>query len=1201
MDVARTSMIHAAAPHFLWPFAVQYAMHQIKLQPHVSLPETTPTLRWTGKVGDASLFGVWGSRDFVRDTSADKLSSRDVPCVFLGFPPDAPGWQFYHPTLRRVLSSQDVTFDESVSYYRLFPYRTASLPPPPLFLAPDPAKPVEVAVDSGAARGAEPTGVGTWGAGPEVSVSGSAEPERVEPGGAEPGGAESGSLREWYARRCRGAAGATGAAGAAGAAGAGGAAVAAGGAAGGGAAGGASGGAGGAAGAGVAGGATGGTGAVGGLAGVGAARGAGAAGPGGARTGGTGAAGAGGAAGVGAAGAGGVATGVAGGTGAGGAARVVAGDSGAEGTGTVSAVSGGAARLRPYYVPLLQQVLGLPPSPGPTPPLQSPPPVKSQSLLQPTSPLPGPSPYSGPTRGLTERRQPESRPVLPESRPESPEPRSESPSTVASALVAEIVDFAAVCRLDYATSLVAESASASVCPPSVGGEVKRPLGSPPVFKARYVARGFSQRQGVDFFQTFSPTPKVTTLRVLLHVAAQRDYELHSLDFITAFLQGSLHEEIWLRRPPGFTGSFPAGTQWSLQRPVYGLRQAPQEAVPAPKVAPDDLSDNGPLLAQSPKIKAQSGISEPSRSEKSPTAALADQLLSGDDGPTADSQRSNPPTQVTGLPPGGPPGLHGSPAVPAQERPPQGEMAAVPAPSPGPTGARIAAQTFTFRELERATGGFSEKNFIGEGGFGRVYKGWLESTGQVVAVKQLDRNGVQGNREFLVEVLMLSLLHHPNLVNLIGYCADGDQRLLVYEFMPRGALEDHLHDLPEGRASLEWSKRMRVAAGAAKGLEYLHEEASPPVIYRDFKSSNILLDENWHPKLSDFGLAKLGPVGDKTHVSTRVMGTYGYCAPEYAMTGQLTVKSDVYSFGVVLLELITGRKAIDSSRPHGEHNLVAWVGGGFCSYWLRARPLFKDRRKFPAMADPLLQGRYPMRGLYQALAVAAMCLQEQASQRPMIHDVVTALNYLSSQPYDPNNNPQPSTPGRYTPGTTPLHEKKGSRSPRVRNLQSPRASPQQQQHHQHRQGDSGGSTRLLPLPLSFPLPPTSLFPLPPPFPLLPPLNLPTAARLADTRQARRPFMRRRGLARPACATCSPPAHRPNSSSSTSTDRGVPGGVFTSISSSIGQEGRGRESEEGSERGRRGGGSTRGGSRGGKREGEGIVKVLGGPAAGGVEEG
>ncbi|CAI7847260.1 unnamed protein product [Closterium sp. NIES-54] len=269
MDVAHTSMIPAAAPHFLWPFAVQYAAHQINLQPRVSLPETTPTLRWTGKVGDASAFRVWGSRAFVHDTTADKLSSRDVPCVFLGFPPDAPGWQFYHPTSRRVLSSQDITFDKSVSYYRLFPYRAASLPPPPLFLAlgnppvdplppqgpppscvsqVDPAEPVEVAVDSGAARGAKPAGAGTGGTGTK-----GAEPERVEPEGAESGGAESGGaepggaepgrvepegtvsggteparaesggalgvpswrkplspqqLRQWYSRRCRGAAGA---------------------------------------------------------------------------------------------------------------------------------------------------------------------------------------------------------------------------------------------------------------------------------------------------------------------------------------------------------------------------------------------------------------------------------------------------------------------------------------------------------------------------------------------------------------------------------------------------------------------------------------------------------------------------------------------------------------------------------------------------------------------------------------------------------------------------------------------------------------------------------------------------------------------------------------------------------------------------------------------------------------------------------
>ncbi|GMH18787.1 hypothetical protein Nepgr_020628 [Nepenthes gracilis] len=310
-------------------------------------------------------------------------------------------------------------------------------------------------------------------------------------------------------------------------------------------------------------------------------------------------------------------------------------------------------------------------------------------------------------------------------------------------------------------------------------------------------------------------------------------------------------------------------------------------------------------------------------------------------------------------------------------------------------AHIAAQTFTFRELAAATKNFRPECLLGEGGFGRVYKGRLESTGQVVAVKQLDRNGLQGNREFLVEVLMLSLLHHPNLVNLIGYCADGDQRLLVYEYMPLGSLEDHLHDLPPGKEPLDWNMRMKIAAGAAKGLEYLHDKANPPVIYRDLKSSNILLDERYHPKLSDFGLAKLGPVGDKTHVSTRVMGTYGYCAPEYAMTGQLTLKSDVYSFGVVFLELITGRKAIDNTRAPGEHNLVAW-----------ARPLFKDRRKFPKMADPLLQGRYPMRGLYQALAVAAMCLQEQAATRPLIGDVVTALTYLASQSYDPNapNNP-----------------------------------------------------------------------------------------------------------------------------------------------------------------------------------------------------
>ncbi|KAJ7559421.1 hypothetical protein O6H91_04G084400 [Diphasiastrum complanatum] len=329
---------------------------------------------------------------------------------------------------------------------------------------------------------------------------------------------------------------------------------------------------------------------------------------------------------------------------------------------------------------------------------------------------------------------------------------------------------------------------------------------------------------------------------------------------------------------------------------------------------------------------------------------------------------------------------------------------------------IAAQTFTFGELAAATKNFRSQSLIGEGGFGRVYKGRLESTGQVVAVKQLDRSGLQGNREFLVEVLMLSLLHHPNLVNMIGYCADGEQRLLVYEYMPLGCLEDHLHDLPATKEALDWNTRMRIAAGAAKGLEYLHHTANPPVIYRDFKSSNILLDDGFYPKLSDFGLAKLGPVGDKTHVSTRVMGTYGYCAPEYAMTGQLTVKSDVYSFGVVLLELITGRRAIDETKIAGEQNLVAW-----------ARPLFKDRWNFPSMADPLLRGRYPMRGLYQAVAVAAMCLQEKATIRPHIGDVVTALNYLASQSYDPGVHPIANA--RIGPQVPSRHRKERDRPPR----------------------------------------------------------------------------------------------------------------------------------------------------------------------------
>ncbi|CAI7863297.1 unnamed protein product [Closterium sp. NIES-53] len=655
MDVARTSMIHAAAPHFLCirstfslvspcrrPHLLCSGRGSVLLQslslPHCLSPPPPPLFLAPGTPpvdplppqGPAPLGVSQVDPAEPVEIAVDSGASR-------GAEPGGAGTGGAEPGGAEPAGAGTERVEPGGAERERVESGAPGTPPvdplPPQGPAPlgvsqvDPAEPVEIAVDSGASRGAEPGGAGTGGAEPGGAEPAGAGTERVEPGGAERERVESGGaeperplspqrLREWYARHCRCATGSAGAGAAGGAAGAG----AAGGAAGAGAAGGA-------VGAGAAGGAAG-AGAAGGAAGAGAA---GATGPGGARTGGSGASGAGGA---------------------------------------VFAVSGGAVRPRPYYVPLLQQ-------------------------LQPASPLPGLSPYSGPTRGLTERRELESRPASPESRsaspvrtvragrsvlrpcppsvpgthsmtlrlstapqrvpllsppasslPVGPDPEPDSlcatspavthflasvvtdpsfESTAASALVAELVDFAAACRLEYAASLVAESESVSVCPPSVVGEcalgtdvledrqeefqcfaasvphlvsmllapegdpdapdiptprsyaeaiegtyvgevppsganivssmwiftVKRPPGSPPIFKARYVARGFSQRQG-------------------------RDYELHLLDFSTTFLQGSLHEEIWLPRPPGFSGSFPGGTQWSLRRPVYGLRQAPRE-------------------------------------------------------------------------------------------------------------------------------------------------------------------------------------------------------------------------------------------------------------------------------------------------------------------------------------------------------------------------------------------------------------------------------------------------------------------------------------------------------------------------------------------------------------------------------------------------------------------------------------------------
>ncbi|XP_020091084.1 probable serine/threonine-protein kinase PIX7 isoform X1 [Ananas comosus] len=295
--------------------------------------------------------------------------------------------------------------------------------------------------------------------------------------------------------------------------------------------------------------------------------------------------------------------------------------------------------------------------------------------------------------------------------------------------------------------------------------------------------------------------------------------------------------------------------------------------------------------------------------------------------------------------------------------------------------------FTFQELKSATGNFRPDSILGEGGFGYVFKGWIEEngtapakpgTGLTVAVKSLKPDALQGHREWVAEVDFLGQLHHPNLVKLIGYCIEDDQRLLVYEFMARGSLENHLfrRALP-----LPWSSRIKIALGAAKGLAFLHG-GPEPVIYRDFKTSNILLDLEYNAKLSDFGLAKAGPQGDNTHVSTRVVGTYGYAAPEYVMTGHLTSKSDVYSFGVVILEILTGRRSVDKKRPSGEQNLVAW-----------ARPYLSERRRLYQLVDPRLELNYSIRGVYKVAQVAYYCLSRDPKSRPSMDDIVKCLTPL----------------------------------------------------------------------------------------------------------------------------------------------------------------------------------------------------------------
>lgn len=295
-----------------------------------------------------------------------------------------------------------------------------------------------------------------------------------------------------------------------------------------------------------------------------------------------------------------------------------------------------------------------------------------------------------------------------------------------------------------------------------------------------------------------------------------------------------------------------------------------------------------------------------------------------------------------------------------------------------------AKVFSVDDMERATDHFNSLKILGEGGFGLVYEGILDN-GQKVAVKVLKRDDRQGTREFLAEVEMLSRLHHRNLVKLIGICTEDHSRCLVYELVPNGSVESHLHGIDKETSPLDWSARVKIALGSARGLAYLHEDSSPRVIHRDFKSSNILLEHDFTPKVSDFGLAKNAMEGESKHISTHVMGTFGYLAPEYAMTGHLLVKSDVYSYGVVLLELLTGRKPVDLSQPPGQENLVAW-----------ARPLLTTKMGLESIIDPSLGPNIPFDSVSKVAAISSMCVQPEVSHRPFMGEVVQALKLVCNE-------------------------------------------------------------------------------------------------------------------------------------------------------------------------------------------------------------
>jgi len=292
------------------------------------------------------------------------------------------------------------------------------------------------------------------------------------------------------------------------------------------------------------------------------------------------------------------------------------------------------------------------------------------------------------------------------------------------------------------------------------------------------------------------------------------------------------------------------------------------------------------------------------------------------------------------------------------------------------------------DLKEKTDNFGSSALIGEGSYGRVYHATLDD-GRQAAVKKLDASENEPNDEFLKQVSLASKLKHENLVEMLGYCVEGNYRILAYEFATMGSLHDVLHGRKGVQGAqpgpvLDWMQRVKIAIEAAKGIEYLHEKVQPSIIHRDIRSSNVLLFEDFKAKIADFNLLNQAPdMAARLH-STRVLGTFGYHAPEYAMTGQLTQKSDVYSFGVVLLELLTGRKPVDHTMPRGQQSLVTW-----------ATPRLSED-KVKQCVDPRLKGEYPPKGVAKLAAVAALCVQYEAEFRPNMTIVVKALSPLLQQ-------------------------------------------------------------------------------------------------------------------------------------------------------------------------------------------------------------